>query len=135
MNTNPQTKIIFRGLQMTPLDIPFENGSFFVTIFLGCQGHKQMSNRLLNIGWFYLHAAQSVAPLFHLLGISTSIHWALFLKHGWSTLWKYSTSTVRLSLLQGVHWECKSFVQGSRNGVSGVKDNIFSLFSYKCRTT
>lgn len=34
MNTNSQIKIAPQGLQMTCLDIPSENGCFFVTIFL-----------------------------------------------------------------------------------------------------
>lgn len=92
-----------------------------------CQGQQQMSQqRLLNTDRFYLHAAGSASPLFQLLGTSASIHWALFQNHGWSTLCKYSISPVRLSLLQGFHWEHRYFAQGARDGVSGVKDNIFS---------
>ena len=134
MNTNSQTKITPQGLQMTCLGIPSENGCFFVTIFLGPQGPKRkLWQRLLNTDWFYLHASPSIVTLFQLL--SSHPLGLLFQKHAQSTLWKAQVNSMRLPLLQGVHWEHKPFAQGTMNGFSGVKDNLFSFLSCRYRTT
>lgn len=38
-------------------------------------------------------------------------------------------NNMRLTLLQGIHWEHKAFAWGTMNGFGGVKDNLFSCLS------
>lgn len=107
------------------LDIPFANGFLFVTIFLPRAVVDVIAKTFKYRQVLPACCWVCFTPV-QLLGTSASIHWALFKNHGWSTLCKYSISPVRLSLLQGFHWEHRYFAQGARDGVSGVKDNIFS---------